>query len=101
VSPCRFGFGGLADEGGEDVRLVCLRGSRTAVADRRLVGFLGAMPGAGVAVRQEWIAETEPGEADYHSGIATMKRLLTGKTRRGQSRDRERAQRLDDTGDRR
>jgi LacI family transcriptional regulator len=62
-------------------RIAYLRGSRTAVADQRFAGFLEAMRSAGVAVRQEWIVDTQPGEADYRSGFAVMKRLLAGKTR--------------------
>jgi LacI family transcriptional regulator len=62
-------------------RIAYLRGPRTAVADQRFAGFLEALRSAGIGVRREWIAETQPGEADYRSGFAAMGRLLAGKTR--------------------
>jgi LacI family transcriptional regulator len=62
-------------------RIAYLRGPRTAVADQRFAGILDALRGAGVAVRQEWVAETQPGESDYRSGFAVVKRLFAGKTR--------------------
>jgi LacI family transcriptional regulator len=62
-------------------RIAYLRGPRTAVADQRFAGFLEALRDAGVIVRQEWILETQPGEADYRNGYAAMHRLLGAKTR--------------------
>lgn len=62
-------------------RMAYLRGPRTAVADERFAGYLEALRTAGAAVRQEWIAETQPGESDYRSGFAAIKRLFTGRTR--------------------
>jgi LacI family transcriptional regulator len=62
-------------------RIAYLRGPRTAVADQRFSGFLDALRAAGVQVRQELIAERQPGESDYRSGFAAMKRLLSGRTR--------------------
>jgi LacI family transcriptional regulator len=62
-------------------RIAYLRGPRTAIADERFTGYLEALRTAGVPVRQEWIAETQPGESDYRSGFAAIKRLFAGKTR--------------------
>lgn len=62
-------------------RIAYLRGPRTAVADQRFAGFLEALRNGGVAVRQEWIADTQPSEAEYRSGFAVMKRLLACKMR--------------------
>jgi LacI family transcriptional regulator len=62
-------------------RIAYLRGPRTAVADQRFAGFLEALRGSGVSMRQEWIVETQPSEQEYRTGFAMMERLLVGKTR--------------------
>jgi LacI family transcriptional regulator len=62
-------------------RIAYLRGPRTAVGDQRFAGFLEALRDAGVAVRQEWVAEIQPGISDYRGGFAVMKRLLGGRAR--------------------
>jgi DNA-binding LacI/PurR family transcriptional regulator len=62
-------------------RLVYFRGPRTAIADQRFAGFLDATRRAGVVVKQEWIIETQPGEAEYRSGFEVMRRLATSRIR--------------------
>ena len=60
-------------------RIAYLRGPRTPVADQRFGGFLETLRDAGVIVRQEWVAETQPGEGDYCSGVAAIKRWHASK----------------------
>jgi len=61
-------------------RIAYLRGPRTPVADMRFRGFLEEMRSAGVAVRQEWIIEAQPGDAGYRTGYETMQRLMSAKS---------------------
>ena len=62
-------------------RFAYLRGPRTAVADQRFTGFLEAVRGAGLAVKQEWIFETQPNESEYRGGFEVMQRLTAGRLR--------------------
>lgn len=62
-------------------RLAYLRGPRTPVADLRFAGFLEALRSAGQSLRQEWVIETQPGEAGYRNGFEAAKRLAAGRVR--------------------
>lgn len=62
-------------------RIAYLRGPRTSVADQRFAGFLEALREAGVAVRQDWVFETQPGASDYRSGSEIIQRLTASRVR--------------------
>jgi LacI family transcriptional regulator len=62
-------------------RFAYLRGPRTAVADQRFAGFLEAIRGTGLTVKQEWIFETQSSQPEYRSGFEVMHRLAAGRVR--------------------